>query len=241
MSSALISAIMLACFGGAGAIPAAAQTPVAARTVLAEPAATLPPRNAAIPAPKESPKPVVFAGLPDATVVERVRAAIEAITTLEADFSQTAPSGAISTGKFYLRRPGLLRFEFEPPSPLLIVATGGTVFVKDEALGTTDSYPVSKTPLKYLLKKRVELKGAKVVSVDRGTETVAVTFASDEDETDSALTVVMRAPDLQLKEWIVRDPKNGVTQVALSNVAMGKALANRLFAAPETDSAFLKD
>jgi outer membrane lipoprotein-sorting protein len=228
------------------ATPAAAVVVAAAPQSAAAPAAGPKAANGASAAAAEGsrdaePNGLAFAGVDDKDLVDRVLAAIEKISTLQSNFTQIAPSGATSTGKFYLRRPGLLRFEYDKPTPLLIVATGGTVFVRDEALETTDSYPVGRTPLKYLLRKRVELGEAKIVSVHRGEDTVAVTFASDKEETDGQLSVVMKGPDLQLKEWIVRDPRNGVTMVTLSDVRLDAEIPNRLFAAPETGSAFLKD
>lgn len=185
--------------------------------------------------------PPVFADESDQAVADKMLEAIEAITTLSGDFTQVAPSGAISTGKFYLRRPGFLRFQYDRPSPLLIVANGGMVYVRDNRLETTDSYPLGKTPLKFLLKKKVEIGDAKVVAVDRGADSVAVTFASSDPETEGDLTLVMSAPEMKLRQWIVRDPENGVTIVSLDNVVAGERLANRLFAVPDTGSAFLKN
>jgi outer membrane lipoprotein-sorting protein len=259
MSLSLLPLIAAGCFGGfadfADPAPAsvpivlaaaetarpAASRPAAPQKPATKPAAVTTPPAAAVSETDEVPEGLAFQDIDDKTLVDRVLAAIEGISTLQSDFTQVAPSGAASTGKFYLRRPGLLRFEYDQPTPLLIVATGGTVFVRDEALETTDSYPVGKTPLKYLLKKRVELGDAKVVSVHRGEDTVAVTFSSEKEETDGQLTVVVKGEGLQLSEWIVRDPRNGVTFVKLANVILGKSLPNRLFAAPETGSAFLKD
>jgi outer membrane lipoprotein-sorting protein len=262
MNAALFSLIAAGCFGSVGAVLATAPdastqiivaeatpaaTPPAAkpqpsRPQPAKPVASKAPVKTLGPAPvaAEEPNRRVFAELNDKAVVDRVLASIEGITTLQSDFTQIAPSGAESTGKFYLRRPGLLRFEYDEPSPVLIVATGGTVFVEDKALETTDSYPVGKTPLKYLLKKRVELGEAKIVSVDRGEDSVAVTFASNVED-EGELSLILAAPALELQQWIVRDPQNGVTFVTLSNVKRGGEIPNRLFAAPETGSAFLKD
>ncbi|MEQ1931519.1 MAG: outer membrane lipoprotein carrier protein LolA [Parvularculaceae bacterium] len=251
MSLALLPLLAAGCFGAmsefqpaqtgpaplaiASAAPAkdvaAPAIPAQAKAARAQPAADL----------DAEPNGLAFADIADDVLVNRVLAAIEAITTLQSDFTQIAPSGATSTGKFYLRRPGLLRFDYDAPTPLLIVATGGTVFVRDEALETTDSYPVGKTPLKYLLRKRVELGDAKIISVARGEDTVAITFSSDKEETDGQLSVVVKGSELQLKEWIVRDPQNGVTLVTLSNVKSGAQIPNRLFAAPETGSDFLKE
>lgn len=259
MSFSLLPLLAAGCFGGFADFEAATPAPpplvlAAGETAkpadVAKPTAPKPAKTAATPAatpaavvsaPDLEPNGLAFADLDDKALVDRVLTAIERISTLESKFTQIAPSGAASTGKFYLRRPGLLRFEYDQPTPLLIVATGGTVFVRDDALETTDSYPVGRTPLKYLLRKRVELGDAKIVSVNRGEDTVAVTFASDKEETDGQLSVVMKGADLQLKEWIVRDPQNGVTMVRLSEVKLGGNIPNRLFSAPETGSAFLKD
>ena len=189
----------------------------------------------------ESP-PVVFEGESDEALVERLKDYLENVDTLTGDFTQIAPSGAISTGKFYLRRPGFLRFEYEPPTPLLIVANGGMVYVRDEALETTDSYPVGRTPLKFLLRKKLELDKAEVLSVDRGLDSFAVTFGPDGDEeAEGELTVILRAPELTLARWIVRDVQNGITVVTLDNVKAGERLANRLFRTPDAGGQFLKN
>lgn len=185
--------------------------------------------------------PLAFEGETDEAVVERFSAYLENTKTLSGDFTQIAPSGAITNGRFYLRRPGLLRFEYDPPTPLLVVANGGMVYVRDEALETTDSYPVGRTPLKFLLNKKVDLDDAKVIAVDRGVDNVAITFASNKDETEGELTLIASAPDMTLRRWIVRDLQNGITVVTLNNVKAGEKLANRLFRTPDAGGDFLKN
>ena len=185
--------------------------------------------------------PLAFEGESDEAVLERLSAYLENLDTLQGDFTQVAPSGAISTGRIYLRRPGLLRFDYDPPTPLLIVANGGMVYVQDEALETTDSYPVGRTPLKYLLRKRVDLGKLNPIAIDRGVDTVAATFASDEDDTEGELTIIVNAPDMTLSRWIVRDLQHGITVVTLDNVEQGIRLANRLFETPDAGGRFLKN
>ncbi len=186
--------------------------------------------------------PLAFADETDAEVVAKLQAYLESIDTLTGDFTQVAPSGSISSGKFYLRRPGLLRFEYEPPNPMLIVANGGMVYVRDEALETTDSYPVGKTPLKFLLRKKIGLDNdVKVVAVDRGVGNVAVTLASEDDETEGEISIIVSAPEMSLSRWIVRDLQNGITVVTLDDVVEGQRLANRLFEAPDAGGRFLKN
>lgn len=260
MSIAMLSAISLICADvalPASAIAAAAvQTSSEVQAQAAPPVAETEGAPEIIVAPEEDAsaaseavvsegepfnEPLVFEGESDEQVVARLENYLEELKTLSGDFTQISPSGGVTTGKFYLRRPGLLRFEYDPPTPLLIVANGGMVYVRDEALETTDSYPVGTTPLKVLLRRKVDLADAEVVSVDRGIDNVAVTFASTEDETQGELTVIVSAPEMQLTRWIVRDIKNGITVVALDNVKSGERLANRLFEAPEAGGLFLKN
>lgn len=186
-------------------------------------------------------QPLVFADKSDAEVVDMVRAYIESIKVLTGDFGQIAPSGSVSTGKFYLRRPNQLRFEYAPPTPLLIVATQGNVYVQDKDLETTDFYPIKKTPLRFLLSKKVDLADAQIIGVDRGVDTVAVTFASNEGETEGELSLILRAPDFALEQWVVRDLQNGVTVVTLSNQKEDEKLSGRLFTAPDAGGKFLKN
>ncbi|MFC2951380.1 outer membrane lipoprotein carrier protein LolA [Marinicaulis aureus] len=264
MSLALLSAISLMCVDGAMAARPAAHEP-AQPIILAQaetPAATQPqPQpeeiavedvsaaavNTAEPGADavsadlrdDYDGPLAFEDENDEAVVEKLIGWLEGLDTLQGDFTQIAPSGAISEGKFYLRRPGLLRFEYDPPAPLLIVANGGMVYVRDEELETTDSYPAGKTPLKFLLQKKIDRDDARVVSVDRGVDTVAITFASEDEETEGELTIIADAPDLKLRRWIVRDLQGGITVVTLDKVVYGERLANSLFRAPDAGGRFL--
>ncbi len=183
----------------------------------------------------------VFPDKTDDEVVQLVTDHLEKIDTLQAKFYQQAPSGALSQGQLSLRRPGLLRFEYEPPSPLLIIANGGTVFVTDKELKTTDSYPVRATPLKFLLRKKIDFDKAKIIQVDRGSDAIAVTIAANDEETQGELTLVLSAPEIGLIRWVVRDARNGLTIIDLDNVVLDEKLNNGLFRIPETKSPFLKD
>ncbi len=251
MSLALLSLISLTCADVALAarpLPAVTTTVTAAAVVQETPATSAPEETAPtsevvtdVAANEEIPleDPLVFENETDDAVADRLIAYIENLDTLKGDFTQIAPSGKISSGKFYLRRPGFLRFEYEPPTPLLIVANSGLVYVRDEVLETTDSYPVGKTPLKFLLSKTIDRNDARVVNVDRGIDSVAVTFASSDAETEGELTLIASAPDFSLRRWIVRDLQGGVTVVTLDNVMTGERLANSLFRAPEAGGRFI--
>lgn len=188
-----------------------------------------------------SAKPVVFADLSNDEVFAKAVASIESIETMRASFSQFAPSGNVSTGKVSLSRPGRLRFDYEQPSAQLIVAVGGLVYVHDAELETTDTYPVSETPLRFLLDKELDLDAARLSDVYRTDEGVAVFIQPTDNELQGELALIFSAPDMQLKEWAVFEPSGDVTRVALSDVETGVKLPGRLFRAPDSGGSFLRD
>lgn len=225
----------LACLVAEAALSAAAPAAAEAARPAPQPvtvAAAAPKTEQAVLAP-------AFADRSDAEVADMTLRYLEGLTTLKGDFVQTSPAGAVVTGKVYMRRPGQIRFDYDDPSPITIVATGGLVYVENAELETTDSYPLKKTPLRFLLSKKIEIGDATLKSVERAADQVAITYASEDGETEGEITLVMAAPDLAIDHWAVRDAQGGVTVVALSGVVEGAALENRLFRAPEAGGAFI--
>lgn len=189
---------------------------------------------------EDAPAPA-FADEDDAAVVDRVRDHIEAMTTLTGRFTQVGPSGQAVTGAVWIKRPGFMRVEYDPPSPLLLVVNDGTLYERDEDLETTNAYPAGRTPLRYLLRKRLDLDKATILAVERGPSGIAVTLASRDDEEPGAITLVFDAPELQLRQWIVEDAQRGVTVFTLHDVALGEKIRNSRFRIPDAGGTFLKD
>ena len=87
---------------------------------------------------------------------------------MNGDFVQVGPDGRRVKGEFYIQKPGKVRFEYEPPSPIELIADGQSVVVRDRKLATQDLYPLSQTPLRFLLSDRIDLmKETNVVGVLR--------------------------------------------------------------------------
>ena len=81
----------------------------------------------------------------------RVSSYLSSLQTLVGNFVQVGPDGSRTKGDFYIQKPGKVRFEYDDPSPIAIVADGSSVAVRDRKLATQDIYPLSQTPLRYLL------------------------------------------------------------------------------------------
>ncbi|MBB2176493.1 LolA family protein [Gluconacetobacter johannae] len=170
----------------------------------------------------------------DRAWVQRVQAYLNGITTLEAQFQQLAPDGKRTTGTAWLNRPGRMRFEYDKPSPLLLVANHGQVVFNDSQLGQTTTIPLDKTPLGLLLRPDLQLSGdVTVTGFTHANGLVQVTLARTASPGDGSLTLVFHDNPLALRSWSVVDAQGQETRVDLFNVRLGGG--------PQPDSLFDTD
>ena len=133
-----------------------------------------------------APKPIVTAAvgpvalgqpLPNGVVVERANAYFTNLNTLVADFTQVGGDGRRQGGTLYLQRPGKVRFEYDPPATLQVIADGRSVAVRDRKLATQDLYSISQTPLKFLLREQVNLgQDIKITGIANDGDSVRVSL-----------------------------------------------------------------
>ena len=172
----------------------------------------------------------VAAGSPDAAsasdeskqraLVDRVNTYLSNISTLVWDFVQVGPDGARTEGQFYIQKPGKVRFEYNPPSRIDVIADGQSVVVRDRKLATQDLYPLSQTPLRFLLSDHIELqRDTNLVSV--AADDVFVTLVVEDKQQfvgNNRLMLMFGAKDFQLRQWTVTDPQGYDTTVAVYNL-----------------------
>ena len=165
------------------------------------------------------------------TIVERVNSYLSGVQTLTGNFVQVGPDGNRTQGDFYIYKPGRVRFEYDNPSPIELIADGSSVVVRDRRLATQDVYPLSQTPLRFLLAERVDLtKDTNLVSVYA--DDVFVTVVLEEKNGivgTSRLMIMFSAKDMQLKQWTVTDPQGYDTTVAVYNLDTSKRPDPALF------------
>ncbi len=162
--------------------------------------------------------------------IKRVNAYLNKITHLEGDFVQIGPDGQISEGRFYLRRPGRMRFSYKQPNPILVVADGFWIGITNSRLKTTDRFPIRATPLWALLEKRVDLiKNTKIMAVNLEPDTLTITIQDAKGKANGELTLIFSNDDIELKQWIIKDPQGLITTVSLSNLVMNKPARNAYF------------
>ena len=149
---------------------------------------------------------------------------------LQGEFTQIGPRGHVSTGVFFISKPGRLRFEYAPPNPFIIVSDGTWVTVKNKKRNRADQYPLSQTPLDLMLAKRVNLrKDAKIISVGQTGSLSRITLESKSTLTSGQLTIVFDTEKQQLQQWVVIDGKGLRTTVTLDKIVTGVAAKAHLF------------
>jgi outer membrane lipoprotein-sorting protein len=166
--------------------------------------------------------------------LDKISAYLNGIKSLRASFIQVGPDGGAVQGEVFIQKPGQIRFEYKPPSPVLIVATQGSMYVKNSRLNTLDRYDLSDTPLGLLLNERIDLKTNKaVIGVTEQNGAIVVRARSSSNRNDSNITLVFSAPEIELRQWTVRDNQGGNTTVALQSLQTGASLDPSLFTAPQ--------
>ncbi|HEY0330466.1 MAG TPA: outer-membrane lipoprotein carrier protein LolA [Rhodopseudomonas sp.] len=154
----------------------------------------------------------------------RVSNYLSSLSTLVGNFVQVGPDGSRTKGDFYIQKPGKVRFEYDEPSPIAIIADGSSVAVRDRKLATQDIYPLSQTPLRYLLSDRIDLlRDTNVVSVTADDLFISVVIEEKQVLVGtSRLMLMIGAKDNQLKQWTVTDPQGYDTTVAVYNLDSSK-------------------
>src|SRR6516165_4178767 len=166
----------------------------------------------------------------DRTDMARITAYLDGLRTMKAHFLQVAPSGAITQGTVWLDRPGRMRFQYDPPSPLLLVAGHGLVVFHDKSLNQTSNILIGQTPLGILLADHVRLSGdVTVTGMQHLPGQIQVSLVRTASRGDGTLTLVFADNPLTLRQWTVLDAQRQETRVTLYNVQLGGSFDSNLF------------
>lgn len=166
----------------------------------------------------------------DRADLARIETYLDGLRTMKAHFLQVAPSGAISQGTVWLDRPGRMRFQYDPPSPLLLVAGHGLVVFHDKSLNQTTNIPIGQTPLGILLSDHVHLGGdVTVTGMQHLPGQIQVSLVRTSSPGDGTLTLVFADNPLALRQWTVTDAQRQQTTVTLYNAEIGGAFDQKLF------------
>ncbi len=166
----------------------------------------------------------------DQADVRRIEAYLNGIRTIRAKFVQIAPDGELSEGVFSLWRPGRIRFEYLPPSPIQVVADGSWLFLYDAELDQTTRFDIDATPLSVLLGDTIRLDGRiSVRNVEREPGVLRLVVRDREKPERGSITLVFSEKPLKFRQWLVLDAQGLETAVYLSQVEFNPALDADIF------------
>jgi outer membrane lipoprotein-sorting protein len=164
-------------------------------------------------------------------LLDKVSNYLSGVQTMVGNFVQIGPDGRRVDGNFSIQKPGKVRFQYNPPSPIDVIADGSSVVVRDRSLETSEYYPLSQTPLRYLLAEHIDLlRDTDVISVSADDTFVTVVIEETQVVTGTnRLMIMFDAKNLQLKQWTVTDPQGLDTTVAVYNLDSQKKPDPNLF------------
>jgi len=151
------------------------------------------------------------------------------VQTMTGEFVQFGPRGEQTGGKFYIQRPGKIRFNYEKPSSTVVVSDGRSVVVENVKLKTADIYPLSKTPLKLLLDDQIDLSGGKVKSVKEEEDLTTIQLADKSVFGNARITMMFDPKSYELRQWTITDAQGKDTTVMIFNVQEGVQFDQALF------------
>lgn len=162
--------------------------------------------------------------------VSRIEDYLNGITTLKADFVQISSDGGAAKGELYMQRPGKMRFEYAPPSQILLVATGHDFIYYDKEINAPTYFDIDETPAGLILADNVSLsRDVKIIDFRRTAETIRIKLIRKSDPGAGNVTLVFQDNPMQLRQWVVEDATGIETTVTLFNAEEGMKLDQSLF------------
>lgn len=157
------------------------------------------------------------------------------VRTMMGEFVQFGPRGEQTGGKFYIERPGKLRFNYDEPSPMRVISDGKNVVIGNLKLKTWDIYPLSKTPLSLLLSDRIDLSHQMVRGVQEESDLTTIVLGDKTIFGDSTITLMFDPGTFELRQWTITDPQQKDTTVMIFNIQTGVHFDDRVFKVPYED------
>jgi outer membrane lipoprotein-sorting protein len=169
----------------------------------------------------------------DQALVDQAGAYLDGFDQLKGRFVQTDSRGATSGGVLYLKRPGLARFAYDPPSNILVVSDGHSVSITNPRLKTNDRYPLSMTPLALILSKHIRLdRGVLITHVAHLDDGFAITARDARHPSAGQVVLTFHSHPLALSEWTMTDAEGQTTRVRLASLTPVSGLDPALFTPP---------
>ena len=166
------------------------------------------------------------------SALSRVESYLSGITTIVADFNQVAPNGDLTSGKFYLKRPKQMRWQYSPPTPILMVTRGEYLTYYDYELDQVSDIPLQDTLLGFLSQQKISFKdkAIKVIGLEQEPGVIRLSLVQSDKPDDGTLTLQFSDKPLRLYNMQVMDATGQTTSINLNNARFDQKLTDEVFA-----------
>src|SRR5581483_4624509 len=159
-----------------------------------------------------------------------IAAYLNGIRTMTARFQQVAGNGGVSTGRLWVARPGRMRFEYDAPNPITLLADATSIYYWDKQLNQISKYDLRSTPAWFFLRDPISFGPDVIVTqFEHVGNVVRVTVVESAHPDAGSLTLVFNENPVTLRQWTVVDQRGKTTTVTLSDLQFGMALDPSLF------------
>nr|WP_244598208.1 outer membrane lipoprotein carrier protein LolA [Pseudohoeflea suaedae] len=183
---------------------------------------------------------VPFSSVPadaqNSAAAQRIANHFSSVKSMAGEFVQFGPKGEQTGGKFFLSRPGKLRFNYEAPASIYVISDGKSVAVRNEKLKTWEMYPLSSTPLKLLLSNQIDLSQQMVKDVKEDPDLITIVLGDKSVFGNSTISMMFDPKSYELKQWTIRDAQGKDTSVMIYNVQTGVNFDNSAFTIPYNEA-----
>jgi len=164
------------------------------------------------------------------TTIKRIEQYLTSLTTIVADFTQVAPDGTLTSGKFFLQRPGRMRWQYNPPTPILMVSSGKELVYYDIELEQVSHIPLDGTLIGFLAQNPVSFeKHVGVVDLSEHQGVIRITIAQLDKSEYGQLALEFSDNPLVIRNMVITDSTHQVTTVSLNNARFGLPISPELF------------
>jgi outer membrane lipoprotein-sorting protein len=165
----------------------------------------------------------------DTADLQRIAVYLNSIRTMYARFQQVARNGGTATGQLWMARPGRMRFEYDPPNQILLLADMFYVYYVDKELVQMTKVGLKSTPAWLLLRDPITFDDLIVTRFERGPNRLGVTVVEKAEPDKGSLTMGFSDHPVALWQWSIVDPQRKTTTVSLYDERLGVALDPKLF------------
>lgn len=167
---------------------------------------------------------------PKQKTLHRLEEYLSTMTTIVSDFTQVAPDGTLTNGRFFLERPGKMRWQYNPPTPILMVSNGSELVFYDYELEQVSHIPLDSTLIGFMARPSIRFdKDVGVVDFSEKEGAISVTLAQVDRPDDGLLSLEFSDKPLTLRNMVITDATRQVTTVSLNNARYGIKIDPELF------------